>query len=92
MDKKTELRIASLEYQIRKTERGIKVLFAQQERLKLTKTANKGDTNEILKYGDKREKLKDELEQLTRITYFSSGRWKVLKEGRRKPETPEWPL
>ena len=81
MDKKTELEISSLEYQIRKIERGIKVLFAQ-----------KGDTNQILKYGDKREKLKGELEQLTRTTYFSSGQWKVLQEGRREPEIPEWPL
>ena len=81
MDKKTELEISSLEYQIRKIERGIKVLFAQ-----------KGNEGEILRYGDKREKLKDELEQLTRTTYFSSGRWKVLQEGRREPKIPEWPL
>ena len=81
MDKKTELQIASLEYQIRKIERGIKVLFVQ-----------KGDKNEILRRGDKREKLKDELEQLTKITHFSSGQWKVLREGRREPEIPEWPL
>ena len=81
MDKKTELRISSLEYQIRKIERGINVLFVQ-----------KGDKNEILRRGDKREKLKDELEQLTRTTYFSSGQWKVLQEGRREPEIPEWPL
>ena len=81
MDKKTELRISSLEYQTRKIERGIKVLFVQ-----------KGDKNEILRRGDKREKLKDELEQLTRTTYFSSGQWKVLQEGRREPEIPEWPL
>jgi hypothetical protein len=81
MDKKTELHISSLEYQIRKIERGIKVLFAQ-----------KGNEGEILRYGDKREKLKDELEQLTRTTYFSSGRWKVLQGGRREPKIPEWPL
>ena len=81
MDKKTERQISSLEYQIRKIERGIRVLFAQ-----------KSDTNEILRRGDKREKLKDELEQLTRTTYFSSGQWKVLREGRREPEIPEWPL
>jgi hypothetical protein len=81
VDKGKEIRISSLEYQIRKTERGIKVLFAQ-----------KGNEGEILRYGDKREKLKDELEQLTRTTYFSSGRWKVLQEGRREPKIPEWPL
>ena len=88
MDKKTELQISSLEYQIRKTERGIKVLFAQFLCFKTIKS----DTSEILSYGDKREKLKDELEQLTRTTYFSSGRWKVLQEGRREPKIPEWPL
>ena len=81
MDKGKEIRISSLEYQIRKTERGIKVLFAQN-----------GGSDEILRLGNKREKLKDELEQLTRVKYFSSGRWKVLKEGRREPNTPEWPL
>ena len=81
MDKGKEIRISGLEHQIRKTERGIKVLFAQ-----------KGGTDEILRLGNKREKLKDELEQLTRITHFSGGQWKVLQEGRREPETPEWPL
>jgi hypothetical protein len=81
MDKKTELEIAGVEYQIRKTERGIKVLFAQ-----------KGKPDEILRLGEKREKLKGELEQLTRTTHFSSGQWKVLGEGRREPEAPEWPL
>jgi hypothetical protein len=81
MDKITKLQISSLDYEIRKTERGIRVLFAQ-----------KGNEGEILKLGEKREKLKDELEQLTRITHFSSGQWKVLQEGRREPEIPEWPL
>ena len=66
MDKKTELEISSLEYQIRKIERGIKVLFAQ-----------KGNADEILKYGEKREKLQDELEFLT---------------GEREPRIPNWPL
>ena len=81
MDKGKEIRISGLERQIRKTERGIKVLFAQ-----------KGGADEILRIGNKREKLKDELEQLTRVTHFSGGQWKVLQEGRREPETPEWPL
>jgi len=81
VDKGKEIRISGLERQIRKTERGIKVLFAQ-----------KGGADEILRLGNKREKLKDELEQLTRVTHFSGGQWKVLQEGRREPETPEWPL
>jgi len=46
----------------------------------------------ILEYGSRREKLKDKLEKLTEEKYFSAGRWKVLKKGRRDPESPEWPL
>lgn len=58
--------INQIEYQIRKIERGIKVLYTGNDR-----------SNKILEYGDKREKLKDELESLT---------------GRRVPRSPEWPL
>ena len=39
-----------------------------------------------------KRKLKDKLEKLTEEKYFSAGRWKVLKKGRRDPESPEWPL
>jgi len=35
------------------------------------------DSKRILEYGEKREKLKDRLEELA---------------GRREPESPEWPL
>lgn len=74
-------RISQIEWGIRKTERGIKVLHAQG-----------ADHQKILEYGQKREDLKDELEKLTVEKYFSSGRWKILKEGRRIPNSPEWPL
>jgi hypothetical protein len=73
--------IEQIEYQIRKTERGIKVLYT-----------GGADSKKILEYGEKREKLKDELERLTEERYFSSGRWKLLRKGRRTPESPEWPL
>lgn len=73
-------KINQVEYQIRKTERGIKVLYAQK------------DYKTILKYGDRLDLLRDELERLTEKRYFSSGRWKVLKKGRREPLSPEWPL
>ncbi len=59
-------RIFQIEWQIRATERGIKVLHSQG-----------ADPNKILEYGKKREKLKDQLEQIA---------------GRREPEYPEWPL
>ena len=74
-------KIDAVEYEIRKTERGIKVLYTQG-----------ADSKRILEYGEKREKLQDELERLTEKKYFfSSGQWKILK-GRREPKTPEWPL
>ena len=58
--------IDQVEYQIRKAERGIKVLYA-----------GGADSKRILEYGEKREKLKDRLQELA---------------GRREPESPEWPL
>jgi|TARA_R110002020_G_scaffold24109_5_gene79631 hypothetical protein len=73
--------INQVEYGIRKTERAIKVLYFQG-----------ADANEIIKYGEKREGLQDRLERLTEERYFSSGRWKVLKKGRREPLSPEWPV
>ena len=73
--------INQVEYQIRKIERGIKVLYSQG-----------ASSERILEYGSRREKLKDKLEKLTEEKYFSAGRWKVLKKGRRDPESPEWPL
>ena len=72
--------ISRIEYEIRKTERGIKVLHAQR-----------ADPKRILEYGEKRKKLQDELERLTEKKYFMAGQWKILR-GRREPKTPEWPL
>ena len=76
-----QYQIDQVEYQIRKTERGIKVLYTQG-----------ADFSKITGYGERREKLKDELERLTVERYFSSGRWKILRGGRRIPKSPEWPL
>jgi len=73
--------IDQTEYQIRKTERGIKVLYTCG-----------ADSKQLLAYGEKREKLMDQLEKLTEEKYFSAGCWKVLKKGRREPLYPEWPL
>jgi len=73
--------IDQVEYQIRKIERGIKVLYTQG-----------ADLSKVIEYGERREKLKDELERLTQERYFSCGRWKLLREGRRVPKIPEWPL
>lgn len=75
-----QYQIDQTEYQIRKVERGIKVLYAQK------------DYKTIIKYGERLERLRDKLERLTEQRYFSSGRWKVLKKGRREPLSPEWPL
>jgi hypothetical protein len=81
LTKMQEARISQIEWEIRKTERGIKVLHAQG-----------ADRQKIIEYGEIREKLKDRLEGLTQERYFSCGRWKLLREGRRIPKIPEWPL
>ena len=75
-----QYQIDQTEYQIRKVERGIKVLYTQK------------DYKTMIKYGERLERLRDKLERLTEQRYFSSGRWKVLKKGRREPLSPEWPL
>lgn len=76
-----QYQIDQVEYLIRKIERGIKVLYTQG-----------GEFNKVIEYGERREKLKDRLEELTQERYFSCGRWKVLHKGRRIPKSPEWPL
>ena len=65
-EKEKELRIANLEYEIRKKERGLRILFKQKRK-----------AADIIIYGEKIEKLQDELEELT---------------GRREPESPSWPV
>lgn len=76
-----QYQVDQVEYQIRKIERGIKVLYTQG-----------ADLSKVMEYGERREKLKDKLEGLTQERYFSCGRWKLLREGRRIPKIPEWPL
>jgi len=61
-----QYRVSQTEYRIRKIERGIKVLYRQG-----------AESAEILEYGEERESLLDELENLT---------------GRRYPLAPEWPV
>jgi hypothetical protein len=59
--------INQVEYQIRKIERGIKVLYSQG-----------ASSERILEYGSRREKLKDKLEKLTEEKYFSSVNFSSL--------------
>ena len=81
--------IDRLEYQIRKSERGIKVCCIS--RLKIYGTSVDYDSM-IKTYIKDIKKLRDRLEQLTEKKHFSSGRWKILTKGRRKPSMPEWPV
>ena len=81
--------IESIEYEIRKLERGIKV--AHRGRLNITGTSVDYDSM-IKQYVEDIKELRDRLERLTEEKYFSSGRWKVLTKGRRRPSIPKWPL
>ena len=56
--------IDQVEYQIRKTERGIKVLFT-----------GGAESKKILEYGNKLEKLKDKLEELAGRREPESPEW-----------------
>ena len=62
-----------MERQIRKIERGIRVAHKNKALLKDSAKYNAI----ILKKGEERERLKDELEELA---------------GRREPESPDWPV
>lgn len=78
-----------MEYQIRKLERAIKVAH----RGKLTLKANSADYDAMIKkYVKDIKGFRDRLEELTEEKYFSSGRWKILSKGRRRPNTPKWPI
>ena len=81
--------IESIEYEIRKLERGIKV--AHRGRLNIEGTSVDYDSM-IQKYVEDIKELRDRLEQLTEKKCFSSGRWKILVKGRRRPSIPKWPL
>jgi hypothetical protein len=80
---------ANIEYQIRKLERGIKI--AHRGRLFLKESSIDYDSM-VKKYVDDIKELRDKLEQLTEEKYFSSGRWKTLIKGSRRPSIPKWPL
>ena len=81
--------IESIEYEIRKLERGIKV--AHRSRFN---TEGEGiDYDSMIKqYVKDIKELRDRLERLTEKKFFSSGRWKILTKGRRQPSIPKWPL
>ena len=81
--------IESIEYEIRKLERGIKV--AHRGRLNIKETSVDYDSM-IKQYAKDIKELRDRLEQLTEKKCFSSGRWKILTKGRRQPSIPKWPL
>ncbi len=59
-----QYQIQQIEYQIRKTERGIKVLFT-----------GGADPKRILEYGEKLEKFKDELEKIAGRREPESPEW-----------------
>jgi len=81
--------INSTEYQIRKLERGIKV--AHRSRLSIM--GSSVDYDSMIKQCAKDIKeLRDRLERLTEKKHFSSGQWKVLTKGRRRPSIPKWPV
>ena len=81
--------IESIEYEIRKLERGIKV--AHRGRLNIIGTSVDYDSM-IKQYVEDIKELRDRLERLTEKKFFSSGRWKILTKGRRQPSIPKWPL
>ena len=81
--------IESIEYEIRKLERGIKV--AHRSRINIKGTSVDYDSM-IKQYVEDIKELRDRLERLTEEKYFSSGRWKILTKGRRQPSIPKWPL
>jgi chromosome segregation ATPase len=81
--------IENTEYEIRKLERGIKV----SHRSRLTINDEGRDYDSMVKqYVKDIKALRDRLEELTEKKHFSSGRWKVITKGRRRPSIPKWPI
>ena len=81
--------IERIEYLIRRSERGIKV--AHRSRLTIYETSV--DYEEMIKtYIKDIKELRDRLEKITEKKHFSSGRWKILTKGRRRPNIPKWPV
>jgi small nuclear ribonucleoprotein (snRNP)-like protein len=87
--KEKQQEIDRIEYQIRKSERGIRVCCRDRERIYGTSVNYDSMIKAYIK--DIRE-LRDRLEKLTEKKHFSSGRWKILTKGRRQPSIPEWPV
>jgi len=81
--------IERTEYEIRKLERGIKV--AHKCLLNIRGTSVDYDFM-IKQYIEDIKELRDRLEKLTEKRHFSSGRWKILVKGRRRPNIPKWPI
>ena len=81
--------IERTEYEIRKLERGIKV--AHKCLLDIKGTSVDYDFM-IKQYVKNIKELRDRLERLTEKKCFSSGRWKILVKGRRRPSIPKWPI
>ena len=87
--KERQREIERIEYQIRKSERGIKV--AHRGRLRIYGTSV--DYESMIKtYVKDIKELRDRLEKITEKKHFSSGRWKILTKGRRRPNIPKWPV
>jgi len=89
MTNERQREIESLEYDIRKSERGIKVCHISK--LKIYGTSVNYDSM-IKTYVKDIKDLRDRLENLTGRKHFSSGRWKILTKGRRSPTSPKWPV
>ena len=81
--------IESIEYEIRKLERGIKM--AHRSRFNVRGEGIDYDSM-IKQYVVDIKELRDKLERLTEKKHFSSGRWKIITKGRRRPSIPKWPL
>jgi DNA-binding Lrp family transcriptional regulator len=81
--------IERTEYEIRKLERGVKV--AHKCLLDIRGTSVDYDFM-IKQYVKDIKELRDRLEKLTEKKHFSSGRWKIITKGRRRPNIPKWPI
>ena len=81
--------IESVEYEIRKLERGIKI---SHNHSLLFDEPGVDYGSMIKQYVVDIKELRDKLERLTEKKHFSSGRWKIITKGRRRPSIPKWPI
>ena len=87
--KQRQREIESIEYKIRKFERGIKI--AHRSRLDIQGTSV--DYELMIKtYIKDIKETRDRLEKIKEKKYFASGSWKILTKGRRQPNIPKWPV